>query len=219
LSNHFSCYVFVFKWLELNEYIENVQPNVQHTSNRRPTGVHKERDKSIREERREKDHHPLTPSWANRKVIDDFSSKGERVEICSGVFLSPEELDSCIAIKGNQEKVRLAIEAIQGHPKRKSAITSWPNALATWKIENTTQTRIQDHAEYAKKLCLEFADFEDGDGWRCRPYEDTRKDQTGLLFESQSAYQEGFFLALVDGDFISKCENFIERERMRVKIS
>jgi hypothetical protein len=115
------------------------------------------------------------------------------------------------------EKVKYAIEFIQSSPKRRGPIGDWANALSKWKIENKTQIRIEDHIAYSEKLCQEFSEFNHGRGWRCYLFSDKKRDQRGLLFENESAYQEAFFVALVDGEFQRKCDDFIREKKMRNK--
>jgi hypothetical protein len=68
---------------------------------------------------------------------------------------------------------------------------------------------------YAEKLCKEFPAHHNGHGWRCYIYFDRKLDQKGILFESQSVYLKTFFVALVDGEFKQKCEDFIRQKNMR----
>jgi len=193
--------------------VENNQQNNQQITNRKPTDNHKSEDKKIRSKRKD---HPSIPSYDSR-TTDDFSFEKEKIEIVAGVSLTQEDLDFCLKIKGDIEKVRNAIEFIQNSKKRKHPIADWPNALMKWKIENKSQTKVQDHLAYTEKLCKEFENHDDGRGWRCYMYHDRKKDQRGILFEPQSSYQEAYFVALVDGELKEKCENFINMKKMRKK--
>src|SRR5690606_14585509 len=116
-----------------------------------------------------------------------------------------------------EEKVRDAVQFIQSSKKRKHPISDWPNTLMKWKIEDKGKARIEDHIAYTEKLCKEFQEFDQGHGWRCHMYNDTRKDQRGILFECQSPYQEAFFVALIEGELKEKCEDFIRSKNMRKK--
>jgi hypothetical protein len=150
-------------------------------------------------------------------MTDDFSLEGERgkVEVIPGIFLSQEEIEECVKIKGTLEKVQEAMKFIQESKKRKHAIGDWPKALANWKIEDEGKNRVKSNVAYTEKLCEEFQAFGLVSGWRCYMYTDKKKDQRGILFESQSAYQEAFFVALADGELREKCEEFIQRKNMR----
>lgn len=209
LTNHYTCYIWV---TERFSKINN-QPNNQPGTNRPPTDHHKSEDKK---DRYKKDH-PSIPSFGSDRMIDDFSFEKEKIEIITGVFLSQKDLDSCIALKGDLEKVKYAIDFIQSSKKRKHAINDWPKALSNWKIENKTQNKMQQHIEYSEKICNEFLEFKNGHGWRCYMYTDRKKDQRGILFQAESSYQKAFFLALTDGEFQTKCEDFIKSKNMRKK--
>jgi hypothetical protein len=173
--------------------------------------------------RMKKKDHPSIPSFANAAVVrddglmtDDSSSSG-KIEVYPGVFMEQAELEACVKVKGDVEQVKYAVKFIMESKKRKRPISDWPNALANWKIENKAQTRVQDHKSYSDGLCSEFDRYENGRGWRCRAYHDKKKDQKGLLFESERGYQEPFFVAHVDAEFKRKCEDFILAKKMRKK--
>lgn len=163
----------------------------------------------------EKEDHPSIPSGRDDALTDDFLSKGKR-EIIPGVFLSQEELEACIRIKGDEQKVIQAIVFIQKSPKRKKEILDWPNALSQWKIPEDTKARLEDNFAFAKKLCMTFCDFKKANGWKCSMYRNKKKDQTGILFESQSPYQESIFIPFSDGEFEKKCEENISKNSMRI---
>jgi hypothetical protein len=213
--HRYTCYV----WLTDRFSKSNPTLNPKLTKNL----PHTEPQQSYRRKKtRYKTSHPSIPSFEIDRPIrdaglmtDDFFLPKEKTEVVTGVFLTPEELDACIAIKGDVERVKHAIEFIQSSKKRKHPISDWPNALSRWKIENKAQNMAKDHIKYSEKICEEFAEFENGHGWRCYMYNDRKKDQTGLLFESVSAYQEAFFVALVDGEFQKKCDDFIRKKNMR----
>ena len=171
--------------------------------------------RQTRMKKNEKEDHPSIPSFRNELMTDDFSFEREKIEIGGGVFMSREDLEACIKIKGDLDSVKRAVEFIQSSKKRKHPIEDWPNALTKWKIDNKPQNRAREHISYSDKLCEEFAQFQNGHGWRCRVYRDTKKDQQGILFESSSAYQEAFFVPFVDGEFQNKCDDFIKSKNMR----
>lgn len=213
LTNKYTCYIWVTDRFSKN----NNQQNNQQITNRPPTDNHKSR----RKKNISKENHPSIPSVGDEGMSDDFSSNLEKeevkTEIYQGIFLTQSELDACVKIKGDIEKVKQAIEFIQTSKRRKHDISDWPNALAKWKIENKAKARIEDHLAYAEKLCKIFPDFKDGNGWRCYMYTDKKKDQRGILFESQSAYQEALFVSLVEGEFMQKCSNFVRDKKMEKK--
>lgn len=167
--------------------------------------------------KKEKKSHPSIPSNEGKLMTDDFSfeREKERVEVIPGIFLSQEEIEECVKIKGSLEKVQRAMKFIQESKKRKHAIGDWPKALASWKIEDEAKSRAKSNVDYTERLCQEFQEFGSTSGWRCYMYTDRKKDQRGVLFESQSAYQEAFFVALADGELREKCEEFIQKKKMR----
>lgn len=209
-ANKYSCYVWVVERFTDKGEDEKGQQKVQQRANRGPTEGHNLDDKKIRI----KEDHPSIPSGRSDRTTDDFSSK---IAICPGVLLTQEELDACVKLKGDLEKVKQAIEFIQGSKRRKCEITDWPNALARWKIENKAKVRIEDNTALAEKLSKQFETFEDGHGWRCYLYNDQKRDQRGLLFESHSPYKDAVFIALIDGEFKKKCEEAIRINGMEKK--
>lgn len=168
-----------------------------------------------------KEDHPSIPSKKSDSpkrddgMIDEFSSEKGKIEIIDGIFLSQHEIDECVKVKGSLEKVREDMKTIQGNKKRKHTIKDWPSTLANWKIEDETKLRIRDHIQYTENLCREFTEFDHSRGWRCYMYNDQKKDQRGILFESQSPYQESLFVALIDSDLRKKCEDFIREKSIR----
>jgi len=188
---------------DINSDTGNDRSNDRPTTDQRPTN---DELRMIKKEK--KDHHPY-PSASG--LTDDFSSKEEKVKVCDGVFMRKKDLDLCIQLKGSLEKVQEGIAFILGSKKRKCDITDWPNALANWKVENKVKVNIRENANLAEKLCRQFEEFENGNGWRIRLYTDQNRDQKGILFESESAYHESVFVALVDGEFKQKCRDLIEK--------
>lgn len=176
------------------------------TTDRRPT------DDKLRMINKEKEDHPSIPSLA-KPVIDDFSFS-EKIEIVPGIKLSQADLDACVRLKGSLEKAQEAISAIQANPKRKTTISDWPNALMKWKPPTKSKPQLSENVWYTEKLCKEFAEFTESQNWRCSMYNDTQKDQRGILFEN-SRSTETLFVALVDGELSAKCEEFVNNKNMR----
>jgi hypothetical protein len=195
-------------------YDINLNESNHHINHRPTTGQPPANHDQERRRMNKNDHHPQTPSSPKKMMTDDFSSI-QKIEIYPGVFLSQSDLDLCIKIKGDMEKLKQSIEFIQNSPRRKSEITDWPNALSRWKIENKSKNRIEENLAFAEKLSKTFSEFKDGNGWRCYIYLDKKKDQRGLLFQSQSAYKEALFIPFVDGEFQQKCHNIITNNKMR----
>jgi hypothetical protein len=173
------------------------------------------------ESKKDKKSHPSIPS---KNLTDDFSFEKEKekekeptIEVIEGVYLTQTQIDECITVKGDIEKVKQAMRAIQKNPKRKYTINDWPMAIANWAIEDEVKTRVRRNIDYTEKLCREFQEYNNGNGWKCYMYNDRKKDQRGILFESHTPYNEAFFVALVDGELTQKCDDFIRRKNMRKK--
>ena len=197
---------------DINSNNGNDRTNDWVTTDQRPTN-----DK-LRRIKKDKKDHPSIPSVNSDELkTDDFSFENEKIEIIPGVWLAQVEIDACLQVKGNLEEVKKAIEYIQNSKRRKHPISDWPNALSKWKIENKSQNTIQEHILYTEKLYKEFEEYEQGNGWRCRMYNDNKKDQRGILFEYQTPYQESFFVSLLEGELKIKCDDFIKRKNMRIK--
>jgi|GEM_PF-2154592 len=186
---------------DINSNDGNDRNNDRLTTDQRQTRKNKKE--------KEKNHHP-NPSSSNSAsdsdpglMTDDFLLKIEKIEIYPRIFLTRKELDECIRIKGSIESVKEAIAFIQQSEKRTGEITSWPNALAKWKIP-IKKISIEQNLAFAEKLCKTF---ESDSGWSFRVYFDRLKDQKGILFENESPYRanESIFIAFADGKFREKC--------------
>lgn len=86
-------------------------------------------------------------------------------------------------------------------------------------LENQKSNRGPQPANVsrAQQLCIEFSEHKNGRGWRCFIHHDKKKDQQGLIFEHESPFLDPFFVALSDGEFNRKCEDFIITKNMREK--
>lgn len=237
----------VYKWsTELFSKVKNQQID-QQTTSRRPADDHNQEDKKTRSKEDHHPNPSSSKVVAIGEVIDgltdDFSfekstenkqialasssyemqhnvnyqPEAERVEVISGIFLSPTDLEACIKIKGDIEKVKEAINFIMSSKKRKHDISDWPNALAKWKIENKAKAKVDENITYADKLCKTFPDFKSGRGWRCYLFTDKKKDQRGVLFEPESAYKEAFFISFSDAEFQKKCYNHLMENKIITK--
>jgi hypothetical protein len=235
--NRFTCYVWVTERFSKH----NPQLNTSSTPNSTPALPPQSRYKTIRT----KESHqskietskvlPLRPDG----LTDDLSSfdqiKNSKVsagnpaqhnvyyqdthkklnEVFPGVFLSDDDLQTCISIKGSLEKVKEAIEYILRSPGRKRKIYNWPNTLATWDIKSDIKPRIQENEEMAKRASQLFDSYEKGNGWRCHYHHDRIKDQKVLSFEPNSAYMESISIPLVDPDFKAKVALFVRDKKMQ----
>jgi hypothetical protein len=180
----------------------------RETTDRRLTD---DKQDDIRMTNMNKSHHHQTSS-SKVLMIDDFSSK---IEFLPGIFLSQEQIDQCIKLKGSVESVKYAINFIQNSDKRVSQISDWPHALSKWRIPNKIQINIQENIAFSESLCKEFSDFKKGNGTACRMHQDKIKDIKGILFLPYSSYTESVFIPFTDCDFNQKCCNIINNKNMR----
>jgi len=230
LTNKYSCYIWVTERFSIN----NNQQNNQQITNRQPTDNHKERTKNIRTK---ESHHPYPSS----KVLplkdadlidmtDDFSfltqdsskTKSQHkfynqtmsapTEILKGVFISKEDLEKCISIKGSLEKVKYAMEYIMRSPGRKRKIYDWPNTLANWDIKADIKPRIIENEEMTKRL--ESQNSQNA-GWRCERHVDTKKDLKGILFYAISGNTEPVFVPFIDHEFKDKVSKVLRDKKMQ----
>jgi hypothetical protein len=202
--------------------------NHQKGERRGEPGANEGRMKGDKQERRrkkkkEKEDHPSIPSKKSEPekradgMSDDFSFENGKQEIQPGIFLSAQDLEACVKIKGSVEKVREAIAFIQASKRRKHDISDWPNALASWKIETKVKARVEDNVAFAEELCKRFECFSHGCGWQCYLHTDRNKDQRGIVFQPESPYKQAIFIPLVDGQFKEKCHNTIKINNMEKK--
>lgn len=235
MVSNFTSDILSTKSFNKNNGQQNGQHHGQHVGQQVDHNLEEEKKRS------KKDHHPNPSSKVlpirddDEMMTDDFSSIEDNnknlqhniyypsipltqttQEVISGIFLTQNELDACIKLKGSLEKVKEAIEAIQASKKRKYDITDWPNTLANWKIPNKAKVIVEDNISYADKLCKAFPEFINGNGWRCYMYTDKVKDQKGLLFEPQNSYLQAVFVSLNDGEFKQKCFNTLKEKKMPI---
>ena len=221
-TNHYSCYVWVTERFNKNDNQQNNQPRTNHA----PTVNHKSEEKK----NRSKESHPSIPSSEKKGtedgLIDDLFSKEEqkeKIHVHSGkyfngnsceVYLSKEDLDECIKIRGSLDRVKDVIIQVQNWPGRKYEITNWPNTIKTWNFKNVVANRMAENEKLGKTL-EEF--YENSPGWRCRTYHDKKKDQRGVLFEGEDAYMTPIFIPFVETNFNEKCKEIIISKKMKKK--
>ncbi len=193
-----------------------------------------------KEEEYKEDHHPYPSSkivaMSDKKdegLTDDFSLDNSNkdftqhnmhyqdeiappptLEVIPGVFLTQDELNQCIAIKGSYEAVVYAIEYIQNHPKRKHPIKDWVNALTTWVIKDDIKPRLIENENTSKRL---EKLHENAPGWRCQIHVDKKKDQKGILFynSTPTGNSETIFIPHVDIEFKDKVTKTLRDKRMQ----
>ena len=222
-ANRFTTYVWVTEHFSETKGQHWGQPR----ANRGPTEGHNLEDKKIR---RYKKDHPLTPSFETPKngdeMIDDFFQKNDRndkTHVFTGnypngnpcvVFLSKQELDECIKIRGSHDGVLRAIHQIVSWTGRKFEITDWAKTIKTWSMKNPLSDRMAENEKFGDEI---HDLYSESDGWTARIYHDSKKDQTGLLFEGRGAYWEPIFISFTDPNFIDKTNEVIKTKQMEPK--
>jgi hypothetical protein len=211
--NRFTCYVWV------TERFSDVNPqlNPQSAPNQPPTEPPQSRRKN---ERIKEDHQPYPSSKILQLgddldgLTDDFSldqkkEGDQKIEVVAGVFLTREELDQCIAIKGSHQAVEYAITHILKSPGRKCKIYNWVNTLSKWHIKEDATPRLRENERFAKQLEDKYSKR---NGWRCEIYTDRKKDQKGILFYSTASVgnPETFFISFIDVDFEQKVRKVLK---------
>lgn len=168
-------------------------------------------NENLKENKESSTLHPQVPMQHNMHYLP----RSPKIEVYSGVFLTQDELDCCISIKGSLESVQHAIGYVLKSPGRKSKIYDWPNTLSKWNIKDDVKMRIIENEEMAKRVCQTFVDFKDGNGTRCYMHNDKMKDQKGILFESESPYIEAIFITLIDPQFKEKVNKSLRDRKMQ----
>jgi len=213
LTNHYTSYIWVTDRFTKNNNQQNNQPRTNHA----PTVNHKSEDKKIIIK---EDHHPLTPSFEKKKsdgLIDDsFLKEKNKIKIYQDIYLSQEELDECIKIKGSIEEVKNHIEKIQKSPGREYPIKNWVNAMTTWKFPNVIKKNSKNNEEISKSIVEQY---ENTKGWSVRYYRDSVKDDRGILYENLSSTGNSMpiFISFSDGEFEKKAYEIIKNKKMKKK--
>jgi len=215
----------------------NNQVNNQVTTKSQPSNNHNQEDKKTRS----KESHPSIPSVIGIDgQTDDFSFENkifdieplmaalesqehninyqEPLEIVSGIFLTKEEINKCVAIKGSLELVRDSIQYILKSPKRKHEIKDWPNALATWTIKNEIKVNIQENQNIGNYLEKTYSKRF---GWCCEIYKDKIKGDTGMAFFNKCGTgadgdgNEPIYISFSDGKFKEKVLKILNEKGMK----
>lgn len=210
ITNRFTVYTWVLTSFTKNNHQQNNHP----TTNRPPTDHHNQEDKKTRSK---ESHHPYPSSSSDG--LDDLSSKNENetnnlIEVIPKpkIFMTQSDLDACIAIKGDLQKVQFAVEYIMRSRGRKHKIMNWPNTLAKWEIKNDIKPRIVENEDFTKRLEKYYENYPT---WRCKAHIHTKKDCKGILFFAVTGNCEPFFVAYADLDFKLKVNKFIQEKKIQ----
>lgn len=218
----------IYEWVLTAFLKDSPQQNPRSTPNKPPTNPHNQEGKN---DRTKKDHHPYPSSKTSQhgdddhdSVTDDFSSnkaKGNenKTEVYPGVFLNKEDLEACIAVKGNIESVKHAVEYILRHPGRKRKIYNWPSTLAKWEIKQDMKPKLKENEEMGKRLEKEFNSYAgiQKHGWKCEVHHDKKKDQKGILFfnDTPTGNSQPIFIPFIDPEFKEKCTKALRDNNMQ----
>jgi len=189
-------------------------------------------NQEIRDKKKDidKKDHPSIPSFEKKGKrngrIDDFSSKENKkgkIHIFTGkyrndmpfeVWLTEEELESCMKFHGNKEKIIWQIQQIAASPKRKVEISDWANAIKKWKFVNETVDRSEQNEQIGKQLERKY---EGGQGWIVTSHRDPNKDCKGLLFQNSTGYGTSIYILYTDSDFERKVQETIKAKHVKAK--
>jgi hypothetical protein len=177
----------------------------------RPTTDRRQTRKNKNEEDK-KEELPIIPSFSKIKVRDhvELTEKEHQTLIAKHgadmVNLMLDKLDSYKGSTGNEYKSDY-------HTMKDGG---WVVTQVKKDIQ-FSKTPVENSLKYAEKLCNEFPEHKNGRGWRCFLHTDEKKDQRGLIFVNETGYQKEFFVALSDGNFHRRCEEFIKNKNMREK--
>jgi hypothetical protein len=213
-ANRFTTYIWV---TERFCRIEGQQKG-QQRANRGPTKGHDQEDQKIRS----KEDHPSIPSFKKQGkkngLIDDLFSKEEqkeKIHVHLACYLTKDELDECIKIRGSLERVKDVIAQVVNWPGRKHEIKDWPKTIKDWKFKNVVADRAAENEKLGKTIEELYGESQ---GWSARIYRDTLKDQRGILFEGQGAYMTPIFVSFTEFNFKEKCQETIKSKQMKKRI-
>jgi hypothetical protein len=232
-ANRFTTYIWSTECFSKNKVQQKVQPR----ANSGPTQGH---NQDIKKDRYKEDHHPnpsskvlpigdddltgLTDDFFSKEISDikttqhnmhDQPISPKTIEIVPTVFITQDDLDQCVAIKGSIESVKRSIEYVLRSPGRKSSIYNWPNTLAKWNIKDDIKPRIVENEEMSKRLEKQHGN---ATGWRCEVHVDRKKDQKGILFynTASTGNAEPIFVSFIEVDFKDKVSKVLRDKRMQV---
>ncbi len=189
--------------------------------------------RQTRKNKKEKEDHPLTPSFSKSSGSDDFDDEDDLLtarsnkkdpdkHIYGHVYMNDAQIQECsdvLMARGIQgvvpgiEGVKYAVEAILTSPGRSYTIKNWQNALATWKIPDNFKLQAQQHEEIANELCRKYNTAVNS--ITCKIHHDRKKDVRGLVFEGGTGnYTIWEFFAFSDALFKEKVMKFQQKNKM-----
>jgi len=170
----------------------------------------KEEDK----EYKKKNKHPQTPSF----------SIPEKIKFRENVQLTQTEFDSLVEMHSKDfvDKMLDTLDSYKGskgveyksdfHVMKKG---SWLfNRIKDEELKSNfcSSKNSEANESLAREIEKKYSDFTKG--WRCRIYNDTIKDQKGLLFEPQSPYVKGEFTAFSNVKFREEVSRLLKIKNM-----
>lgn len=213
VTNRFTCY----RWVTERFSKDNNQLNNKQTTNSQPT----EQPQSRKKKDRYKEDHPPTPCLPNPSssgddgVGDSLSSKKKKavkIEIYKDIFLTPSELEECIAARGSRDMVEQIVHQIVHWPARKAEIINWVASICKWKMKSQIPDRVAENEAFGKRLEDNYSSHH---ACTVRVYHDRNKDTRGVLFQGQGAEAQPIFILFSDHDFKEKCNNVLRDKRLQ----
>jgi hypothetical protein len=192
---------------DINSEQGNDRSNDRLTTDSRPT--HEELRKKKKDKKDKKE--PQTPSFP-------------KIQFRENVQLTQNEFDSLFSKHGKDflERMLDALDSYKGSTGKQYKSDFHTMKEGGWVIERvkkdilTSKTglpsAIAENEQQAQKLEEKYSNFIKG--WRCRIYTDQKKDQKGLLFESESPYVPTHFVAFANGRFKQEVSNFMKTKNL-----
>jgi hypothetical protein len=168
--------------------------------------------RSIKKEKKEKKENTPSP----------FSS--EKISFRENVKLTQKEFDSLLAKHGKEFLDRMldALDAYKGSSGKEYKSDFHTMKEGGWMLNKikdellksnkslTTDTQVNE--VFAQKLEQKYSSYKNS--WRCRIYNDSKKDQKGLLFECESPYVPTNFVAFSNARFKDEIYKLLKMNNM-----
>ena len=196
---------------DLNLSLDNDRSNDRPTTDQRPTN---DKLRKIKKDKKDKKEQPQTPS----------SSFQEKINFREHVRLTQTEFDSLLAKHGKDFLDRMldSLDSYKGSNGKEYKSDFHTMKEGGWVVErikkemvtskSSTQKESGLNELLGKKLEQKYSNYIKG--WRCYIYNDTKKDQKGLLFESESPYLTPHFIAFSNGRFKEEVANFLKLKNL-----
>ncbi len=134
----------------------------------------------------------------------------ESIEIYPNVFLTQEQIDDCVRVRGSLVRVKMCIHQIESLPGRRKSPPAMVNAIKTWVIDSKL---YDSNVKFAKFLCDEHA--YSVDGWRCKLYDNRKQAIKCIVFYHKGMPKSDLYIDVWEYDFRAKCALELLRKGMQ----